>query len=190
MPLTFLQPGSDVLAALARDLSQAVPVEPKFALSHPIYTMAVEDVRQGLWRPIGPIGMKVLEVSGTAVVSAYEVAAGPDGMPQVSHRNVEGGYLRGAVDAVENAERVAADRTFEFRLLRVPFLHLAAVWLHDPNATGSDLILPMAPYPEPFEARKEWTPEATIATLMEFASEMDRRASEQNLSKRNRSSDD
>lgn len=110
------------------------------ALPHHVYTVAIADVRQNLWRPIGPIATRILQVSAGTVTNAYEISAGPDGMPEISSTTVEGPALQATIELIEQAERLCGNRSLEFRLLRAPFLHMFVAWLHGED--DNDIFLP------------------------------------------------
>jgi hypothetical protein len=183
MPLSFVQPTGDVLAALAHGIERDQEPPPEIGWWYPIYTLAIGDVRQGLWRPIGPIGTRALTVRDGRATGAYEVSAGPDGMPHVSHRVLEAAFLEGATQVIAEAERIAGNRNYEFRLLRAPYLHLAAAWLHAPhraehwkgiaNGGESDLVLPIDPYPAQLGSRQTWRPEGLMPTLLDIALDLE-----------------
>jgi len=152
MPITFARPGTQVLMALASNSeTKHANLDSTLALPHHVYTVAIADVRQSLWRPIGPIATRVLQVSAGAATNAYEVSAGPDGMPEISSTTVEGPALKATIELIEQAERVCGNRSLEFRLLRAPFLHMFVAWLH--NADEMDVFLP-----QPLDEMEEETP--------------------------------
>lgn len=163
MAITFvdLDPGTREV------LSAYYPTCPPFdlALPHRVYTLAVDDIRRAVWRPIGPIAVRVMEVVDDHAVGACEVSAGLDGTPSLTHRTVDSPYLQGTFDALGNLERAATVRDAEFRLLRVPFLPLVAGWLYDRSGDGADLLAPIAPTPQGLPSVTIWTPAELIAAL-------------------------
>lgn len=137
------------------------------ALPHDVYTLAVDDIRRGVWRPIGPIAIRIMEMAEDEAIGACEISAGPDGTPNLTHRMVESPYLAGTLDALSRLERMGEGMDAEFRLLRVPFLPLVAGWLHDRDGCG-DLLAPIAPMPLPLSRACLWSPEDLIAALAEL----------------------
>jgi hypothetical protein len=169
MPLTFAPVDDAIRRAVEAAFSPAEPPvsgeSPALALPHHVYTLAVADVRQNLWRPIGPVATRFLEVVGDRAVGAYEVSAGPDGTPQLTHRTLNSPYLMGTLEALAVAERLASGHEREFRLLRVPFLHLVAAWPHDPTCPESDRVVPILPNPLVTAVRQVWATDDLIGVL-------------------------
>ena len=177
MPLTFTTLGTPILMALATNpKTKVAQADSSLALPHLVYTVAIEDVRQALWRPIGPIATRILQISDGMATNAYEISAGPDGMPQINSTMVSGPDLQSTLDLIERCERLAGDRSFEFRLLRAPFLHLTFAWLH---TAEEDLFLPFGDLgPDASPVRNPWNTEELMGALQARAGEMDRLSAE------------
>jgi hypothetical protein len=73
------------------------------------------------------------------------------------------------VDAITSAEQEdrVRDSDFALRLLRVPALHLTALWLR--GTDGTDVIVPLAPAPRPFEPNRSYDAEEFAARAAELA---------------------
>lgn len=163
MPIKFATPDEPTRNVLLSHYLDTLPID--LALPHYVYTLAVDDIRRAVWRPIGPIAIRLMEMVEDQAVGACEISAGPDGTPQLTHRMVESPYLSGTLEALSKLERAEDSLDAEFRLLRIPFLPLVAGWLHDRGGTGTDLLAPIAPMPLPLSQVPLWTPCDLIATL-------------------------
>jgi hypothetical protein len=86
-------------------------------------------------------------LQGEEAKSAYEVSAGPDGMPHMTHQTLSSPYVQGTLEAVRRADILVGTREVEFRLLRVPFLFFVGAWLAPDDISGDDTIIPIAPSP-------------------------------------------
>lgn len=161
--ITFASLDEGTRNVLAASYPTCLPFD--LALPHSVYTLAVDDIRRAVWRPIGPIAVRLMEVVGDCAVGACEVSAGPDGTPSVTHRTVESPYLQGTFEALASLENAIGNRETEFRLLRVPFLPLVAAWLYDRGGTEGDLLAPIAPMPDALTRMAIWTPAELIAAL-------------------------
>jgi hypothetical protein len=166
MSIKFATLDEPTRKALVTHYLDTLPIN--LALPHDVYTLAVDDIRRGVWRPIGPIAIRLMEIADDEAIGACEISAGPDGTPHLTHRMVESPYLAGTLDALTRLERAGEGLDAEFRLLRVPFLPLVAGWLFDRDGRGGDLLSPISPMPLPLSRACLWSPEDLIAALAEL----------------------
>lgn len=108
-------------------------------------------------------GWRLLVADRDRIVASVELADDEGQAPLLN----SGPYVASTASAIDEIEALpevtAAD--FEFRLLKVPALHVVAAWL----AGAQQLVVPLAPVPGFLEAGREYTEEDFLATLREPA---------------------
>ena len=92
------------------------------------------------------------------VLAAAEASAtGPTSRAVFSHTN-EGSFVQSAAAALAELEAWPQVKSGKFALglLRVPALHVLALWLRDEDhKDGGDLLVPLAPAPAPLVAGRQ-----------------------------------
>lgn len=114
----------------------------------PRHPLAVHLLRPGTALESAPrTGWRFLISCGGQVVAAAETLETADGHA-FSHF-AEGPYLVATLRALQQARRAAEGSAgpYEPRLLSVPALYTAALWLHRLRPGGGDLLIPLAPAP-------------------------------------------
>lgn len=121
--------------ALGRLVPGVAPETLQATEPHPVYTIALDDVRAGkLVEAAVHTSWRYLLTSGGRAHAAAEHTADPQAAEPGVHVTV-GPHVQGTLDAVHAAlalpEVGAAD--YELRVLRVPALYFVALWLHGPE---------------------------------------------------------
>ena len=91
-------------------------------------------------------GMGYLVTQNTRVVASAEVALDEGGRPRGLSNFARGQDLQGTLRVFELLDDLpdVRNRAFELRVLRIPALHMRAVWLKDQDG-DDDLFLPVGP---------------------------------------------
>ena len=121
----------------------------------PVYHLGVEDLKGRKdvsaaklvsWRYL-------IKHRGKEVASA-DAIIDDDGTTMFSHVN-EGPLVRGLVSALEiaNSQSIIRNNDFEARILMVPALYVAALWLADIEE-GKDYAVPFEPSPDPLRPNR------------------------------------
>jgi hypothetical protein len=174
MPLNFKKEPAEVKEAVESGLSRmtkkqafstpnlkraviAGVIAPVTQQAIPVYNMGLSELaegknfntaRQNAWR-------YVVKQSNEVVASA-DVAVGPDGKQTLAQVN-EGPLVAGTIEAIKvaNAQETIKNGQYEARLLIIPALYVAALWLFD-TAGKLDYLIPVKPIP-PFLENKLYT---------------------------------
>jgi hypothetical protein len=103
------------------------------------------------------------------VVASADALICPDKKPVFSHIN-EGPLVEGTVSAIQvaNANEEVKKGQYIARLIMVPALYFAALWLVD-STKKRDLAIPIEPAPAPFVANKVIPLEELKTTLQKLA---------------------
>jgi len=145
-----------------RRLAQAEPSRLELAVPHDVYTLGLDELSAGasLW-DAQVVGQRFLVVDGDTPVSSAEVTPGGGGF-----QANEGPFVAATLAAIEEAERDPdlTDGRYELRVLRIPALYLMALWLKDDDGDG-DLVIPLAPAPEPLEPKRRYQPDELMGAL-------------------------
>ena len=102
-------------------------------------------------------------------VASADAFIDEEGTAAFSHIN-EGPLVEGLVKALKiaNVERVIQEREFEARILMVPALYVAALWLYD--TTGKqDYVIPFEPTSDPLRANVLIKAQDLMRTLYKLA---------------------
>ncbi len=169
MPINAPQPPDDAIEAVRQSVArrrrgrrrlrpgpEAVPAPSSVSAPQRMFTaglealtrsIAIEEVAQAT-------GWRFLVEEGTEPVAAAEVQ--DQTRASVPAQITEGPFVRSTAVGLRAAEGLqpVQETDFELRLLRVPALHLLALWLHAP--ARDDLFVPLEPAPHPFEARRSY----------------------------------
>ena len=102
-------------------------------------------------------------------VATADAIIDDDGTTTFSHVN-EGALVSGLVSAIKvaNSDKIIRNRDFEARILMVPALYVAALWLAD-LAGGKDYAIPFEPSPAPLTPNKLVTIERFMKVLQRLA---------------------
>jgi len=108
---------------------------------------------------------------GDDVVASADAGIGPDKKPVFSHVN-EGPLVKGVASAIQsaNAQEEVKKGSYEVRLLMVPAVYVAALWLVD-LVGGKDLAMVIEPTPPVFVPNKLITVEELMVKLQKLAKE-------------------
>jgi hypothetical protein len=122
-------------------------------LPHQVYTAGLEELAGGqdLTQALRLTGWRALVEEDRQVVAAAEVPASTREPTGASINR--GALVQSTVEALETAERhePVTSEPFEPRLLQIPALYVTALWLHR-SGEGDDLVIPLAPTPQPLTA--------------------------------------
>jgi hypothetical protein len=142
-----------------------------FTAAHEVYTARLDALADGhgLDAATDRAGWRMLVEHRGDVVAAAEVPAAGGGRATPQGQMNRGAFVRSTVDAITSAEQEdrVRDSDFALRLLRVPALHLTALWLR--GTDGTDVIVPPAPAPRPFEPNRSYDAEEFAARAAELA---------------------
>lgn len=159
MPIVPPRLPADALAAIRRGLEATGFARGRGALSLslplPLLTAGLKALaaERPLTEASKLTAWRALVEEDKKVVAAAEAPVS-DGKVRPSGASINrGAFVESTVDGLrlaERHERVESER-FGIRLLRVPALHVVALWLHTPEPK-SDLFIPLAPAPAPLRA--------------------------------------
>jgi HAMP domain-containing protein len=174
MPIETPQPPQDALEAVRQSVARREPRRrrgrrggaPPTSVSAPqrVYTVGLEALANSktIEASARATGWRFLVEEATEPVAAAEVQ--DQTRAAVPAELTEGPFVCSTADGLRAAETLAPvqESAFELRLLRVPALHLVALWLHATDR--DDLFMPLEPAPPPFEARHSY-PEPEFGEL-------------------------
>jgi len=170
MSIQFPSPPPDVTEAIssrmrdveatrrgdARGLGGAAPSELTLSMPHDVYVLGADDVVAGrLPDNTERTGWRFIMYGQDGAVASAETQLAPDGQQRFAAFN-SGPYVMETVDNVNriNAEPAMRGQQPILSLLRIPAVHLTALWLHDPDG---DTFTPLAPAPEGLEPGRPYT---------------------------------
>lgn len=140
------------------------------AAPHPVYTLTLEQLARGAGlQEAQLVGWRyLLEDDGGRVLGFAETTPEQGGGAPVTLRALgTGGGAQAVRDALVDLEaRDLGDHDRELRLLRVPALSIAALWLAAP---GGDLMAVLPPAPGELPPRLPLTADAVLARLRPLA---------------------
>ena len=138
---------------------------------HPVYVATLEDLAAGkLLDAAKQTGWRYLLVQNDTAVAEAEVGAGHAGARGARSGKLEflglthGPFTGATIEALTAAERMpkVAKADYELRLLKVPAVYLAALWLHGGNA---DIVIPMGDPPGGLKKNRAYTEAGVIRAL-------------------------
>ncbi len=140
---------------LAKSMQEKAPRTPEITQAIPMYSIGLKDLSKAVdLSSADQKSWRYLIKQGGTVVATADAIHGPEKKAMFSDIN-EGHLVNGlasAIQAANNNEQVKTGQ-FEARLLTIPALYFAALWLTDPT-NKTDLIMPIDPGPTRFSANK------------------------------------
>jgi hypothetical protein len=158
------------LAAAAKDrLLLAAP--------HPVFNLAPADVgEQAGFESARMTGWRYLTLSGDQAVASVELAAEGPTMPARFSRITDGRMAESVTRAIAHAQRSTgrSGGRYFLGMLRLPALHVHALWLRHAQADGvHDLFVPLPPSPAPLEPESLLEPAGFMRALVELKARME-----------------
>ena len=142
---------------------------------HPVYVATLDDLAAGkLLDAAKQTGWRYLLVQNNVAVGEAEVGArrtgarGARGGAKTAKLEflglTHGPFTDATIDALNAAERLpkVAKADYELRLLKVPAVYLAALWLHGGDA---DIVIPMGDPPGGLKKNRAYTEAGVIRAL-------------------------
>jgi hypothetical protein len=150
---------------LRKAAAPPVPTQPL-----PVYNMDLADLAENRDQTAATLkSWRFLVKHDDEVVATADALVVPNQKPVFSHIN-EGPLVSGVVSAIQaaNAQDQVIKGQYEARLLIVPALYIAVLWLVDLTG-GKDLAIAIEPTPPAFAPNKLVTAEDLIAKLQKMA---------------------
>ncbi|MEO8306020.1 MAG: hypothetical protein ABI724_18065 [Betaproteobacteria bacterium] len=142
---------------------------------HPVYVVTLDDLVAGkLLDAAKQTGWRYLLVQNDVAVGEAEVGArraaarGTKGGAKTAKLEflglTHGPFTDATIDALNAAERMpkVAKADYEMRLLKVPAVYLAALWLHGED---TDIVIPMGDPPGGLKKNRAYTEAGVIRAL-------------------------
>lgn len=146
-----------------RGLGGAVAAQVTATMPHGVYVLGLQDVLAGrLPDDMTPSAWRyILQSDGDAVASAETQVQGS--AHKFSGFN-SGPYVASTVATLRRMEDIpqARNQNLTVRMLRIPALHLMALWLH---GDGEDLFTPLEPTPPGVDAHRQYRAPELFAAL-------------------------
>ena len=152
-------------AMLRKAVAAPVPTQPL-----PVYNMKLSDLAENRdQRAAAQKSWRFLVKHDDEVVATADALVAPNRKPVFSHVN-EGPLVNGIVSAIQaaNVQDEVRNGRYEARLLMVPALYVAALWLVDLSG-DKDLVMVIEPAPPPFVANKLIAVKDLITRLQKMA---------------------
>ncbi len=147
---------------LAKIVSRRPEVSPALFQGLPVYHMGLDELAEdGNLGAAAQTSWRYLLKCDDEVVASADAVFGPNRKPVFSQVN-EGPFVQGTVSAIQAADIEKGE--YEVRLLMVPALYTAALWLVDVTG-GSDLAVPIAPCPPALTPNKPIPVDKLLAVL-------------------------
>lgn len=157
-----LQRVSDRPQVDARGLGGAAAAEVTPTMPHGVYVLGLKDVLNGkLPDDLAPSGWRYILSGGSEVACAETQVRG--NAHKFSGFN-SGPYVSSTVDALQRVTDLpmVKEENLTLRMLRIPALHLTALWLHGEN---QDIFTPLEPAPPSVSANKQYQAAELFAAL-------------------------
>lgn len=138
---------------------------------HQVYTFALEDLAQGKGLEAARhVAWEYFVEQDKSVVATAEVGVGEAGGAKNSFLLTGRAWAQAEKDAWLAASKLSQVRrgSFEARLLRIPALNAAAVWLTGGHGR-EDVVIPVKPAPVELDAGRTYTSAELIEVLREPA---------------------
>jgi hypothetical protein len=140
---------------LAKMMLQETAQTPAPTQALPVYHLGLKDLAEkGNTTSASLKSWRYMVKQGEEVVASADAIIGPDKKPVFSHIN-EGPLVKGALLGIQaaNANDEIKKGQYEVRLLMIPAIYVAALWLVD-SAGKRDLAVPIEPNVPPLVANK------------------------------------
>jgi hypothetical protein len=124
----------------------------------PVYNMGLSELAEGKsFNTAKQNAWRYIIKQSDEVVASADVAVGPEGKQALAQVN-EGPLVAGTIEAIKaaNAQETVKNGQYEARLLMIPALYVAALWLVD-TAGKLDYMMPVKPTPPFLEENKLYT---------------------------------
>jgi hypothetical protein len=141
--------------ALAKMMLREAAPPPTPTQALPVYHLGLKDLAEkGDTTSAALKSWRFLVKQGEEIVASADAIIGPDKKPVFSHVN-EGPLVKGAVLGIQaaNSNDEIKKGQYEVRLLMIPAIYVAALWLVD-AAGKRDLAVPLEPTAPPLVANK------------------------------------
>jgi hypothetical protein len=178
MPLSLDKPPAGAFELLPGPLSQFLHEEWKSITvlpPQPIYTATIEDLLKGqLFEHPRLMAWQYILRQGDVLRGSAEVAVAPtkagEGETLEYSAYQTGPFPRLVLDAVSFATTLPSVATADYkvRILRLPWVFLAAVWLARQN---DDLLIPLRPVPHSLEEKRVYREAELTSALSAIASQ-------------------
>ena len=149
--------------AKGRVLGDAEPAELTLSMPHDVYVVGIDDILAGR-RPdsTSPAGWRFILYNNNRTVASAETVVTSEGKHRFALFN-SGPFVAATVDTVDrmNSDRRVIEQNPTLSLLRIPALHVEALWLHD----GEDTYTPLAPAPQGLSTEREYSLEELFDAL-------------------------
>jgi len=148
--------------------------------AHPVYYVPLDALAEGrLLQAATQTSWRYLLVQDDRAIAEAELSAATKGATKGRRRRSRakplaflglshGPFTGATVDALHAAERLpqVAAADYELRLLKIPAVYLAALWLH---GDGDDILIPMGNPPGGLKKNKPYTEKQVIRALAPMA---------------------
>ncbi len=155
---------------LARAISKEAAKPPVPTQALPVYHLGLTDLaKDGDLSAASQTGWRYLLKHENKVIASAETVFGPDRKPVFAQVN-EGPLVQGTQSAIRaaDANEEVKKRDYEVRLLMIPALYTAALWLVDTKGRH-DIAIPIAPVAPPLEPDKPIPIEKLLVVLRNAA---------------------
>ena len=155
---------------LARAISKETAQPPVPTQALPVYHLGLTDLARDCdLSAASQTGWRYSLKHENKVIASAETVFGPDRKPVFAQVN-EGPLVQGTQSAIRAAEthEDVKKSEYEVRLLMIPALYTAALWLVDAKG-GRDMAVPIAPVPPPLEPDRPIPVEKLLVVLRSAA---------------------
>lgn len=152
-------------------LTTLTPDQVRMTSPHEVHTIGLDALIEH--RPLTEsptVAWRFLVETPAGPVASSEVAADEGGQPTVFAQLNEGPYVASTARMLSDLEGIPEVESgdYEVRMLKIPGLYVAALWLDDRDG-DDDLIIPLDPAPDFLEAGRTYREEEFLAAVEEPA---------------------
>jgi hypothetical protein len=145
-------------------LLEAKPEEVQLGRRHEVYVLGLDDLLdERKLEHARPSGWRYVVSVGGLPIALAETVTQADGGHAFAHLNY-GPFVAGTVEALSVADREAAEKQADVRVLHVPALYVQALWLHTEGDDEGTLV-PIAPAPPGIEVDRAYPEHALLDEL-------------------------